>query len=102
MIKANLMEFYWFAEHTLVMIYSYLHRNALFCMGFQGYYEMFVKCILWQISARNSRLLLPVSSRNGSKTGCIKDLRPHYFHTSSNKISLFHYHMEDLYLQILS
>ena len=40
----------------------------VFCKGFQGYDDMLWKCRLWQTRADLSMLLLPVSSKIGSKT----------------------------------
>ena len=44
-----------------------LPRNALFCKGFWGYGKMLWNYRLWQIRAELSKLLLPVSSKIGSK-----------------------------------
>ena len=61
----------WQTKSTFIIILFLLvlPRNALFCKGFRGYCEMLWNYRLWQIRARLSKLLLPVSSKIGSKKG---------------------------------
>lgn len=59
----------WQMKSTLIIVLFLLvlPRNALFCKGFQGYGDMLWNYRLWQIRAELSKLLLPVSSKIGSK-----------------------------------
>ena len=52
----------------IVLFLLVLPQNALFCKGFRGYCDMLWNYRLWQIRARLSKLLLPVSSKVGSKS----------------------------------
>ena len=52
----------------IVLIYSFLPGNALFCKGFLGFLKCVCRLASWQNTARWSKLLLPVSSKIGSKT----------------------------------
>ena len=51
----------------IVLFLLVLPGNALFCKGFRGYCDMLWNYRLWQIRARLSKLLLPVSSKISSK-----------------------------------
>ena len=53
----------------IVLVLLDLPRNALFCKVFRGYCDMLWNYRLWQIRAELSKLLLPVSSKVGSKRG---------------------------------
>ena len=53
-------------NHSFFLLIS--PRNALFCKGFWGYSKMLWNYRLWQIRAKLSKLLLPVSCKIGSKT----------------------------------
>ena len=52
----------------IVLFLLDLSQNALFCRNFRDYSEMPLNYRLWQIKAELSKLLLPVSSKIGSKT----------------------------------
>ena len=51
----------------IVIIYSFLPGNALFCEGFRVFVKYVLSLAAWQNTARWSKLLLPVSSKIGSK-----------------------------------
>ena len=51
----------------IILFLLVLPRNALFCKGFRGYDDMLWNYRLWQIRAELGKLLLPVSSKIGSK-----------------------------------
>ena len=51
----------------IVLFLLVLPRNALFCKGFRASCGLLWNYRLWQIRAELSKLLLPVSSKNGSK-----------------------------------
>ena len=51
----------------IVLFLLVLPQKALFCKGFRGYCDMLYNYRLWQIRARWSKLLLPVSSKISSK-----------------------------------
>ena len=52
----------------IVLVLLVLPRNALFCEEFRGFFVMLWNYRLWQIRARLSKLVLPVSSKISSKT----------------------------------
>ena len=51
----------------IILFLLVLPRNALFCEGFRGFCSLLWNYRLWQIRAELSKLLLPVSSKIGSK-----------------------------------
>ena len=55
----------------IVLFLFDLSRNALFCKGFRDYGDMLWNYRLWQIRAELGKLLLPVSSKIGSKRGWV-------------------------------
>ena len=59
----------WHIKSTLIIILFLLvlPQNALFCKGFWDYGKMLWNYRLWQIRAELGMLLLPVSSKIGSK-----------------------------------
>ena len=60
----------WQMKHTLIIILFLLvlPRNALFCKIFWNSCSLLWNYRLWQIRARLSKLVLPVSSKIGSNT----------------------------------
>lgn len=52
----------------IVIVYSFLPGNALFCKGFRGFVKCVCRLASWQNKARWSKLLRAVSSKIGSKT----------------------------------
>ena len=67
----------------IVLVLLDLPRNALFCKVFWGYCDMLRNYRLWQIRAEFSKLLLPVSSKIGSKTKIL---------TTKNQSNVFFIH----------
>ena len=61
----------------IILFLLILHRNALFCKDFWDSCSLLWNYRLWHIRARLSKLLLPVSSKIGSKREWIttKDFR---------------------------
>ena len=68
-LRVDLQILPWQIKSTfiIVLVLLVLPRNALFCKSFRGYCDMLWNYRLWQIRARLSKLLLPVSSKIGSK-----------------------------------
>ena len=53
----------------IVLFLLVLPQNALVCKGFRGFVKCVIQVASWQNRARWSKVLLPVSSKVGSKTG---------------------------------
>ena len=78
----------------IILFLLVLPRNALFCEGFRGYCDMLRNYRLWQIRARLSMLLLPVSSKISSKTEKLttKDFLICFVQSNPLSVQLFLYH----------